>query len=383
MRGFQGRDDAFHFRQGLEGLERFVVGGVVVFNPPRIAQEAVFWSDRRIIETGRDRMGRLDLPVLIGQEKRFASLQYAEFAALEARGVASGFDPLSAGFDPDHADVLVLEKGIEKSDRIAPATHAGHEQVGQALLAFEDLAPRLLADHAVEVAHHHGVRMRAVGRAEDVVGRTHIGHPVAHRFVDRLLQRGLAGGDRHDFCPEKFHPRDIQGLPLHVHLAHVDHAVHAESRSRRRRGHAVLTGAGLGNDPFLAHAARENDLAHRVVDLVRAGMDQVLALEINFRPSKLRGEALGQIKRGRPPDKFGQQLVQFPAEFRILPRRLVSLGQFLERRHQRLGHEDSAIRTKVARGVGLAGDGGAHEKTLTTDCTNITDDHKEYPIAAP
>ena len=85
-------------------------------------------------------MGCLDLSVVIGQEKRFASLQHAELAALEARGVASGLDPLATGFDPDHTDVLVLEKGIEKSDRIAPATHAGHEQVRQALLAFEDLA---------------------------------------------------------------------------------------------------------------------------------------------------------------------------------------------------------------------------------------------------
>ena len=175
--------------------------------------------------------------------------------------------------------------------------------------------------------------MRPVSRAEYVMRGTHIGHPIAHRFVDRLLQRGLAGGNRHNFRPEKFHPRDIEGLALHVHLAHVDHAFHAEPRGGRRRGHAVLTGAGLGNDPLLAHAAREDDLTHRVVDLVRAGVDQVLALEINFRPTELGSEALGQIKRGRAPDKLGQKLVQFPPEFRILPRRLVGLGQFLERGH--------------------------------------------------
>ena len=41
----------------------------------------------------------------------------------------------------------------------------------------------------------------------------------------------------------------------------------------------MLTGAGLGDDARLAHPLGEQRLAERVVDLVRAGMRQVFALE--------------------------------------------------------------------------------------------------------
>ena len=133
------------------------------------------------------------------------------------------------------------------------------------------------------------------------------------------------------------------------------------TRGGRGRGHAVLTGSGFGNDALLAHALGQQDLPHRVVDFVSAGMEQVFALEINFRTTELRGETFGQIKRRRATDKFGEQLVQLAAEFRILPRRLISLRQFLERRHQRLGDKYTTIGTEVTLGIGLRCDGGGHQ----------------------
>ncbi len=41
-------------------------------------------------------------------------------------------------------------------------------------------------------------------------------------------------------------------------------------------------GAGFGDDALLAHAPREQRLAERVVDLVRAGVEQVFALEVDL-----------------------------------------------------------------------------------------------------
>jgi hypothetical protein len=59
------------------------------------------------------------------------------------------------------------------------------------------------------------------------------------------------------------------------------------SRPRRAAtggaGHAVLAGAGLGDDPRLAHVLGEQRLADGVVHLVRAGVVQVLALEEDAR----------------------------------------------------------------------------------------------------
>ena len=62
---------------------------------------------------------------------------------------------------------------------------------------------------------------------------------------------------------------DIQRLPGHVHRAHVDHALKAKLRAHRRRGDAVLAGASFGDHAFLSHAAGQQRLSERVVDLVR------------------------------------------------------------------------------------------------------------------
>ena len=61
--------------------------------------------------------------------------------------------------------------------------------------------------------------------------------------------------------------------------AHVHDALEAEQRARRRARHAVLPRAGLGHDAALPHPFREEGLAEGVVDLVRAGVREILALE--------------------------------------------------------------------------------------------------------
>jgi hypothetical protein len=50
------------------------------------------------------------------------------------------------------------------------------------------------------------------------------------------------------------------------------------THSRSSRAHAV---ARLGDDPPLAHPLGQQRLPERVVDLVRAGVVEVLALEID------------------------------------------------------------------------------------------------------
>ena len=50
-------------------------------------------------------------------------------------------------------------------------------------------------------------------------------------------------------------------LPLDVLGAHEDDAGQAEPGAHRGGGDAVLAGAGLGDDPRLAHALGEQDLA--------------------------------------------------------------------------------------------------------------------------
>jgi hypothetical protein len=76
------------------------------------------------------------------------------------------------------------------------------------------------------------------------------------------------------------HPVDVRPLAGHVLGAHVDDALEAEPCADRRRRDPVLAGARLGDDPPLAETPGEHGLSERVVQLVCARMEQVLALQV-------------------------------------------------------------------------------------------------------
>ena len=72
----------------------------------------------------------------------------------------------------------------------------------------------------------------------------------------------------------------------------------------------MLAGAGLRDDARLAHAAGEQDLAEAIVDLVRAGVVELVALEVDLCAAapagrgrhfaQMLGQPLGEIERARP-----------------------------------------------------------------------------------
>jgi len=47
---------------------------------------------------------------------------------------------------------------------------------------------------------------------------------------------------------------------------------------------------------FFAHAAGQKDLAHHIVDLVRAGVVELFALEIELGAAKMLGQPFGGNK---------------------------------------------------------------------------------------
>ena len=205
--------------------------------------------------------------------------------------------PAAAGFDADEFDVLVGDVLVEGTDGVRPAADAGDDRVGQTAFVLEDLTFRFARDDAVEVADHRRIRVRAECGAEDVEGIADIGDPVAHGFVDGVLERGGAGADTAYFSSQKPHAEDVQLLPAHVFFPHVDNAFHAKERADCGGGYAVLAGAGLGDDALLTHAASEQRLTQRIVDFVRAGVQQVLALEVDLCAAQRFAEAFGEVER--------------------------------------------------------------------------------------
>ena len=217
-------------------------------------------------------------------------MQHARRAAGDRRRVPAGVDAVAAGLEADQPDALVGHERGEDADRVRAAADAGQDGVGQPALPLQHLLARLVADHPLEVADHRRERVRSGDRAEHVVRRLDVGDPVAERLVDRVLQGAGAGRHRDDLGAEQPHPGDVERLAAGVLLAHVDGAGQPHERRRGRRRDAVLAGAGLGDDPGLADPLGEQRLAQHVVDLVRAGVVEVLALEQDPGPAGVLGE---------------------------------------------------------------------------------------------
>ena len=72
----------------------------------------------------------------------------------------------------------------------------------------------------------------------------------------------------------------------------------------------MLSGAGFGDDAMLAHALDQQRLAEAVVDFVRAGVQQVFALEINLRAAEFFGQALREKQSRGTAGISAQQFVE-------------------------------------------------------------------------
>ena len=159
------------------------------------------------------------------------------------------------------------------------------------------------------------VRMRSRHGADQVVRRADGGDPVAESFADGLFQRARARirphAPRHRAgacdttfgawrrCPLRPCTRRTPGRSSRTRWPWRRHAV--PRRSRR--------------DAALTEAAREERLTTGVVDLVRAGVQEVLALEKD--PLSRRREARRLVQRSRSSGEALKQLVELGSESRV------------------------------------------------------------------
>ena len=192
------------------------------------------------------------------------------------------------------------------------------------------------------------------------MGRLDVRHPVAHRLVDRVLERRRAGCDGAHLGTEGAHPKHVRSLALDVLRAHVHDARQVEQGAGRRRRDPMLAGTGLRDDPGLAQTPREQRLTEGVVDLVRPRVGQVLALEVEAQvrdpgtspsggpggvtcqPDRLGpdglSEAVGAVEGGRTTREMRQQVAQLGPEHRVLAEGVIGGLELFERGHQRLRH---------------------------------------------
>ena len=107
----------------------------------------------------------------------------------------------------------------------------------------------------------------------------------------------------------------------------------------------------------LAHAAGEEDLAERVVDLVGAGVVELVALEVDLRAAEPLGQALGEVERRGAADVVLPEVVHLGPEGRVGLGLLVLGLEVEDERHQRLGDEAAAEVAETAALVGAGAEG--------------------------
>ncbi len=283
-----------------------------------------------------------------------------------------GFDAVAAGLDTDHLHARLVEERMEQPHRIRAAADAGDQGVGQPALGLLQLRAGLVADDRLEVAHHRRIGMRAGDRADDVKRIVDIGDPIAQRLVHRVLQGRGARMHRHHLGAQQLHAEDVGLLPLDVGRAHIDDARQIEERANGCGRDAVLAGAGLGDDAALAHAPRQQHLAQRIVDLVRAGVVELVALQIDLGAAEMRGQALGEIERARPPDIMLEVIVEFGLKRRIGAGLAIGRLDLEHQRHQGLGDKAAAIYAEMTPLVGTAAETVRNLHRSPSRCRNMT-----------
>ena len=284
-------------------------------------------------------------------------MQHTRRTTGDRGGVATGVDPVTGGLEAEQRHIGVRHERGEDADRVRAATDAGGNRVRQSPDPLQHLGAGLVADDALEFPHHQRERVWPGHRPEEVVGGLHVGDPVTEGLVDGVLQRLGTSGDRDHLSAQEPHPGDVEGLAAGVLAAHVDRAFQPEQGRCGGGGHPVLSGAGLGDDPLLADALGQQGLPEDIIDLVRSGVVEVLALEQDPGATGLGRELRHVGQRGRPAGVVAQQPGQLAGEVRVGLCGGERRRQVVQRGDQGFGDEPATVATEVPGGVGHGGDG--------------------------
>ena len=98
-----------------------------------------------------------------------------------------------------------MNKRRENSGRVAAAAYAGDHVVRKLAFFFQTLLFRFVTDDGLEVANNHRKWMGTDDRTDDVMRVLDAAHPVAHRFISRVLEGHASAADFHDARTHELH----------------------------------------------------------------------------------------------------------------------------------------------------------------------------------
>ena len=134
--------------------------------------------------------------------------------------------------------------------------------------------------------------MGATGGTENIMGISHIGHPITHTFIYSVFESLLAIFYRDYLGTQIFHPEYIGTLTGNIHRTHINFAVKTKLGRHSRSSKTMLPRASLSNNTLLAQSLSQQPLPHHIIDLMRTGVIKVITLNIDLRTTQLTAKIL-------------------------------------------------------------------------------------------
>ncbi len=364
MGRFERGNQTFGARQGHERLQAGRVVDGVILGAAQILEIGMLRPHAGVVESGGDGIHRIGLALLhYLQQIGTKAVQRAGLAVGERGRMLAGLATDARGLYAHQTHARIIDEAGKNTHRVRSTAHAGRDHIGQLARLLRKLLARFAANDRLELGHHHREGVRTDHRADGVEEMLGVAQIFVEGAVHGIFERLGAAIDAHHLGAENLHLGDIGVFLSDVDLAHVDFARQPDQRAGRGQRHAMLPGAGFRQHLGLAHVLGQQRLAQTVIDLVRAGMVEVFALEPDARAAAMRGQAFGQINRAGATDIMGIEIIQLAA---------VSLGvadgqigaadvvhDGLEMRRQVL----AAVGPEVAVDVRLKIDGWLHAKS--------------------
>ncbi|KAG5458173.1 MAG: hypothetical protein BJ554DRAFT_1656 [Olpidium bornovanus] len=207
MRAFQGRNDSWTGANNAEGGKGIrtgvarqeaqraldaVAASVVPSSCIRLRALRGGWRSEAYLSPSyrADAMRFLDLPLPVLEQIRFGPVQNPGPPLDERRRVPVRVSALPTGLDAKNSHTGQRDVLVEQADGIGAAAHARDHGVREVLSRrLAELGERFTANDGLKLAHQSRERVRSDGGANQIMRRAHIGHPIPHRLVNRVLQR--------------------------------------------------------------------------------------------------------------------------------------------------------------------------------------------------
>ena len=294
---FNGRYDTLHTSQFITGIDSLIILDGKYMTSASCCQVCMHRSNTRIIQTGTDGKGFLNLSILCLHHKRTGTVNDSLCTTMHGCSRVIGINTMTSSLSQINLNPLIIDIMIDGACSIATATNTSDEviRIIAANLLFQ-LPFQLLTDYALHLSHNIRIRMRSHRRTYDIECILRMTAPVADSLRACITQSHIARTDRIHLGTQHLHTLHIGMLALHIGSTHKDFTLHIHQGTDGGSCNTMLTSTGFCDDTGFTHLLCHQDLTDGIVNLVRTGMIQILALQIELT-SILFAHSLRIVKR--------------------------------------------------------------------------------------